>query len=226
LASGSCAIAIENKIEAPLTEEQLKAQRSALGRKYTSVLVCALTKYREPPKGADASLRWSQVEPLLPRRDGAEFRQIGQQLINGMARYFGSFDMDFKGFAAGQGAFETHRQRQLLLEALLERLKRGAVSWYDARNSEGDYHYQTALFRDLRGVKGRWIGFYDYREGSRTVLELYAKDEDKPIDSLAWNEVVKRFPAGHAGLEGAVKRLAARFEAKLEGSPAPRRRRK
>ncbi len=217
LTSRGCAIAIENKIEAPLTPEQIKAQRKALEGTYTSVLVCSLTKYREPDRGADVSLRWSQVEPLLPRRSAAEFRRIGAQLITGMAHYFGGFDMEFKGFDKTQRIYQTHRQRQLLLEALLELLKRGDVSnWHDTRNTEEDYYYQSACFRDLRGVRGRYLGFYDYREGDRTALELYGKDGGEAVDVLEWSEVQRMFPTGHADLESAVKRLAMRFDKKLQ----------
>jgi hypothetical protein len=226
LTSGSCAVAIENKIEAPLTVEQIKAQRKALEEKYTSVLACSLTKYREPGRGADASLRWSQVEPLLPRRSAAEFGRIGEQLITGMAHYFGGFDMEFKGFKKTQRVYETHRQRQLLLEALLDNLKRGDVSnWHDTRNTDSDYYYQSACFRDLRGIRGRYLGFYDYKDGDRTKLELYAKDGGEPLHLLEWHEVQKMFPAGHADLEGAVTRLAKRYDAKLKKLPMARRRR-
>lgn len=225
LTSGSCVIAIENKIEAPLTAEQIMAQRKALEGRFTSVLVCSLTKYREPDRGADVSLRWSQVEPLLPRRSATEFGRIGAQLITGMAHYFGGFDMEFKGFKKTQGIYETHRQRQLLLEALLDHLKRGDVSnWYDTRNTNSDYYYQSACFRDLRGVRGRYLGFYDYRADDRTALELYAKDGDEALDVLEWRDVVKLYPAGSADLEGAVKRLAKRFDAKLRNvSRLPKR---
>lgn len=222
--SGQRAIAIENKVGAELTREQLTNQRLALRILAPTSLLCALTMYDEPHMGEDVTLRWSDLAKLLPAPDGRQSRLVGQRVVADMRTYFGGLDMSFRGFG-GQGVYETHRQRRILLGLLVDRLRgRLEPAWYDSRPLESDYFYQCARFRDQHGGVDRYLGFYDYQLEDRTALELYPDEpSEEPLDALSWVQVQRAFPLGRCDHKPAIDRLAARFDSQLKGLAPARR---
>jgi hypothetical protein len=225
LVSGTSAIAIENKVRLSTTREQIGSQRQSLEQRFTNVLVCSLNRYQAAVKNEDVALSWSDIGGLVRRLPSKEITEIGGAMALAVHDYFGGHDVEFKGFSRRDQPFRTHHQRRLLLEALIRRIAKGEPRWYDNRNHEGEYHYQSAGFTDLYGGRGRYLGFYDYAKGDRSALELYSGDgEDKLVAKVPWSELRQELASSRKSLERAVERIASRFCRVLKPLAPPSRR--
>jgi len=224
LVSGTSAIAIENKIHLSTNREQIGSQRQSLEERFTNVLVCSLNRYPAGVKNEDVALSWADIAALM-RLPSTEIAGIGGSMALAVHEFFGGHDVVFKGFSRRDQPFRTHHQRRLLLEALIRRLAKGEPRWYDNRNHEGEYHYQSAAFTDVYGGRWRYLGFYDYAKGDRSALELYWGDgEDKLVTRVSWGELRQELASSRKGLGRAVERLASRFSRALKAhAPRPRR---
>lgn len=226
LVSGTSAIAIENKVRAFATREQIGSQRQSLEERFANVVVCSLNRFRAAVKNEDVALSWSDIAALFRKLPSREITDIGGSLALAVHEFFGGHDVEFKGFSRRDQPFRTHHQRRLLLEALIRHLAKGSPRWFDNRNHEGAYHYQSAQFTDVYGGRSRYLGFYDYAKGDRSALELYwGEGEDMLVDQVPWAVVRNEFASSRKGLEQAVDRVANRFSRKLKAY-APRSRRR
>jgi hypothetical protein len=191
------AIAIENKLDAALTRSQVEKYRRELQRYPGGAVLCTITRDRHGQAGIDVQLEWSDVARIMreTRWSAAEARS----LVDGITSYTEAVSMTFTGLRRDLGEYDKDEQRKLLIEALLGRVadKPKPVRSGRIADKKDPCLYQSAEFTDLCGVKGRWLGIYDYKRQARTALELYRDNEHpKPLLSISWPELLKRFPAG------------------------------
>lgn len=220
------AVVIENKLGAPLTRQQVAKYRRQLARTHGARWVlCTLSRNGVPAFGQHASIRWPEISQLFAATR-ADLGSSNRTLLETFSEYARAVSMSFSGFDPKKGEYGKYEQRELLLRYVLDKISRdhGTLTAGKYRDDEGRWFYQSTEFTDLRGVRGRYLGFYDYEDPPETVLALWPSDEAaKPLLRISFETLAKDLAAGSPRLQRALDKLVAHLDAKLRSGPRRRR---